>query len=202
LLKAGYLENWRWNASYSGAPQGSILSPLLSNLLLDQLDKWVETTLIPEYTRGERRRLNPQYEKLRHSAYYQSSKGRTEIGRELWKQVQKLPSQDPDDPNYRRLRYIRYCDDFLLGFIGSKAEAEEIKRKIGEFLSQELELKLSEAKTLITHAKTQKAKFLNYEIHTIHQNSRRDTTGRRCVNGNIGLRVPKQVVKSKCQRYK
>ncbi|NWJ45697.1 MAG: maturase [Chloroflexi bacterium] len=202
LLKAGYLENWRWNATYSGAPQGSILSPLLSNLLLDQLDKWVETTLIPEYTRGERRRLNPQYEKIKHSAYYQTSKGRTEIGRELWKQVQKLPSQDPDDPNYRRLRYIRYCDDFLLGFIGSKAEAEEIKRKIGEFLSQKLELKLSEAKTLITHAKTQKANFLNYEIHTIHENSRRDTTGRRCVNGNIGLRVPKEVVKSKCQRYK
>jgi group II intron reverse transcriptase/maturase len=201
LLKAGYLEEWRWNATYSGAPQGSSLSPLLSNLLLDKLDQWVETELIPEYTRGERRKLNPQYEKLRHSAYYQTAKGRVKVAKELWKQVQKLPSQDPDDPDYRRLRYCRYCDDFLLGFIGPKAQAEEIKRRIGEFLHQELGLELSSTKTLITHAKTERAKFLGYELHTIQENSKRDATGRRSVNGNIGLRVAKEVVKQKCQSY-
>jgi hypothetical protein len=72
----------------------------------------------------------------------------------------ELPSGDPDDPGYRRLRYIRYCDDILLGFSGPKAEAVEIKRALGAFLGEELRLDLSEAKTLITHAQTGKARFL------------------------------------------
>lgn len=202
LLKAGYLEEWKWHATYSGAPQGSIVSPIMSNLVLDKLDKWVETKLIPEYTKGTRRKTNAEYEKLMHSSHYQARKGRKEVARALRKQAQKLPSQDPNDPEYRRLRYCRYADDFLLGFIGPKAEAQAIKQRIGEFLHQELELKLAEAKTLITHARSQKARFLNYEIHTIQCDTRHDHTGRRSVNGNIGLRVPTEVVRTKCQRYK
>jgi group II intron reverse transcriptase/maturase len=202
LLKAGYLEDWKWHATYSGAPQGSIVSPILSNLVLDKLDKWVETVLIPEYTSGKRRKPNPEYEKLLHSSHYQASKGRKKIARALRKQAQKLPSQDPTDPNYRRLKYCRYADDWLLGFVGPKVEAEAIKQRIGEFLHQELELELSEAKTLITHARTQTAHFLNYEIHTIHADSLHDQTGRRSTNGNIGLRVPQEVIRGKCRRYK
>jgi hypothetical protein len=111
-----------------------------------------------------------------------------------------LPSQDPDDPGYRRLRYVRYCDDFLLGFAGPWREAEEIKSKIGEFLREELKLELSEPKTLITHATSQAARFLSYEIRTQRADTK-ITRGRRAVNGVVGLFVPRDVIRERCARY-
>jgi len=70
----------------------------------------------------------------------------------LRKRQRAMPSVDPDDPGYRRLRYIRYADDHLLGFAGPKAEAEEIKQQLAQFLRDNLMLDLSADKTLITHA--------------------------------------------------
>ncbi len=90
----------------------------------------------------------------------------------------------------------------MLGFVGPKAEAEEIKHRLRTFLQEELKLELSEAKTLITHARTETARFLNYEIHTLQADSHRDRRDRRTLNGEIGLRVPEEVIKNKCQRYK
>jgi hypothetical protein len=162
----------------------------------------VETVLIPEYTKGTKRKANKAYEKLMHRATYLSKTGRREEAQVVRRQAQKLPSQVLDDPDYRRLRFCRYADDFLLGFVGPKEEAEEIKQRLRTFLQEELKLELSEAKTLITHAKTETARFLNYEIHTIQEDSQRDRRDRRSHNGNIGLRVPKEVITSKCQRYK
>ena len=120
--------------------------------------------------------------------------------RALRKQQRGLPSLDPHDPGYRRLRYSRYADDILLGFTGPKAEAEEIKRRLGQFLHEDLKLELSETKTLITHASTNAARFLGYEITAQHDN-RKQTAGRRSVNGQIRLRVPMDVIRAKCSQY-
>ena len=112
----------------------------------------------------------------------------------------RLPSQDPTDPDYRRLRYVRYCDDWLLGFAGPKHEAEQIKSKIAAFLHDELKLELSPSKTLITHATSQAARFLGYEIRAQHSDTK-ITRGRRAVNGAIGLFVPKTVIRQRCALY-
>lgn len=202
LLRAGYLEEWQWNRTYSGTPQGSIVSPILANWYLDKLDKFVEQVLIPQYTKGTKRKANKAYEQLMHRASYLARTGRKAEARQMRKQAQKLPSIDPQDPDYRRLRYLRYADDFLLGFIGPKEEAEEIKQRLRIFLREDLQLELSETKTLITHARTETARFLNYEIHTIQENAHRDRRDRRSLNGTIGLRIPREVIKTKCQGYK
>jgi len=116
----------------------------------------------------------------------------------LRKQLRTLPSQDPQDPDFRRLRYTRYADDFVLGFSGSKEEAEAIKRAISNFLRDTLKLELSEEKTLITHARTGAAKFLGYEIVVQHADDKLDRRGQRQVNETIGLRVPKNVIEHQC----
>jgi hypothetical protein len=120
--------------------------------------------------------------------------------RELTKQRRIMPSGDLHDPGYRRLRYARYADDQLFGFIGPKAEAEEIKARLTRFLREELALELSQDKTLITHARTGAATFLGYEI-TIHRSDTKVTRGRRSANGGVALRVPKDVIKAKCAPY-
>src|SRR5262249_54332618 len=127
-------------------------------------------------------------------------KGQTEGVKELIKQRRKLPSQDPNDAGYRKLRYTRYADDFLLGYTGTKSEAEDIKRKIKEWLRGNLKLDLSDEKTLITHARTQAARFLGYDIVSQHEDSKL-TTGRRSVNALTGLRVPEDVLERKCSQY-
>jgi group II intron reverse transcriptase/maturase len=111
LLNAGYLEDWKLNKTLSGVPQGSILSPVLSNILLSKLDRFVETTLIPQYTRGTRRKPNQAYERLKVQARRCRRKGQMEAARKLKQQAQQLPSIETHDPNYRRLRYCRYADD-------------------------------------------------------------------------------------------
>jgi len=200
MLQAGYLEDWVWNATLSGAPQGGVLSPCLSNIYLDRLDKFVETTLLPGYNRGVLRRHNPEYQRVQYALAKARARGDHATVRALRQQQRGLPSHDQHDPGYRRLRYARYADDILLGFTGPKAEAEEIKRRLSQFLQEDLKLELSEKKTLITHARTSAARFLGYEIITQHDN-RKQTAGRRSVNGQIRLRVPADVIKAKCSQY-
>jgi group II intron reverse transcriptase/maturase len=209
LLTAGYLEDWRFNATLSGTPQGGVVSPILSNIYLDRLDKYVESTLIPGYTKGKLRRDNPVYNNLQERSSYLRRKGRQEEAQELKRQMQQLPAQDTQDPNFRRLRYIRYADDFLLGFIGPKSEAEEIKAALETYLRDNLKLELSRTKTLITHSRTERAAFLGYEIHTYQADAKRTRAHRkdgtsymqRSINGRIGLRVPERVAKEKAEAY-
>jgi group II intron reverse transcriptase/maturase len=200
MLQAGYLEDWVWNATHSGAPQGGVASPILSNIYLHRLDEFVETVLIPEYTRGGRRARNPAYRRVTEGIARARGRGDRAAVRALRKQLRSLPSVDPQDHRYRRLRYTRYADDTLLGFTGPKHEAEQIKARLAQFLRDDLKLELSQEKTLITHARTGAARFLGYEI-TVQHNDTTLRRGRRSVNGAIALRVPRTVIKAKCGPY-
>jgi group II intron reverse transcriptase/maturase len=201
LLKAGYLEQWRYHATLSGSPQGAVVSPILANIYLDRMDQFVEQTLLPKYTRGDQRRVNPEWQRRQQLARQLKQQGQGEAARKMRRQMQQVPSKDPNDPNYRRLCYIRYADDVLLGFSGPRCEAEEIKRELGTFLRNHLKLELSERKTLITHARTQAARFLGYDIVGLHNDRKLDQRGHRSINGGIGLKVPADVVKVKCARH-
>jgi Reverse transcriptase (RNA-dependent DNA polymerase)/Type II intron maturase/AI2M/AI1M-like, HNH endonuclease len=206
LLDAGYMEDWKVNKTLSGVPQGSILSPVLSNILLSKLDRFVETELMPHYNKGRKRKANQAYRSLINRAHRLRRQGQKEAAHKIKRLAQKLPAIDPQDPDYRRLKYCRYADDFALAFIGPQAEAEEIKQRLRAFLQEELKLELSEEKTLLTHTRDSAATFLGYEITIRHSNTKHtlDRNGYRgrSINGDIGLKVPQQVVKEKCKRYR
>jgi hypothetical protein len=177
-----------------------VVSPVLSNIYLHRLDAFVETVLIPQYARGTRRAANPAYKKIENAIARARKRGDRTTVRQLRQRQRSLPSRNPDDPGFRRLKYVRYADDHLLGFIGPKAEAEEIKQRLAAFLRDDLALELNQDKTLITHARTQSARFLGYEIIVQHGDSKL-TGDRRMVNGKIGLRVPRPVITAKCAPY-
>jgi len=211
LFKAGYMEDWTYNKTLSGVPQGGIVSPILANILLDKLDKFVENVLIPQYTRGAKKKPNPEYQKLERLSQRHRRQGNTERAEELRDQFQRLPSVMANDPDYRRLKYVRYADDFILGFDGPRSEAEAIKQQLKTFLRDELKLAMSEEKTLITHAVSEAARFLGYEIAIQHEDTKRTkrrTNGTgpeamcRSINQRVKLSIPGDVIEAKCQRYK
>jgi group II intron reverse transcriptase/maturase len=201
MLKAGYLEDWEYRDTLSGVPQGGQVSPVLSNIYLNKLDEFVERDLIPRYTRGASRARNPEYMRMRSRRNSARRRGNRAAARNLTRQIRTLPSVDPMDPGYRRLRYLRYADDHILGFIGPKAEAEQIKAELAAFLRETLGLELNQDKTLVTHARTQPARFLGYHIIVQHCDTR-ITYGRRSANGRIALRVPPDVIKAKTAPYR
>jgi hypothetical protein len=186
---------------------GGVASPVLSNIYLDRLDQYVETVLLPQYNRGARRKPNPAYTHLQNQAYRLEQAGQQREARPLRQRQWTLPASDTHDPDFRRLHYVRYADDFLLGFAGPRDEAEAIKVQLKTFLRDTLKLELSEAKTTITHARTQAAHFLGHELRVLHRNQRR--TARKCtakhvtrsINGMVELRVPTAVLKEKCAQY-
>ncbi|MCK6623922.1 MAG: hypothetical protein L6R45_01960 [Anaerolineae bacterium] len=205
LLKAGYLENWQYQSTYSGTPQGSGLSPLLANLILNELDQYIEKKLIPQYTRGKRRKWNRAYRRLGAALTQTRRKGDIQYYKQLYKERSQLPTKDTHDPNFRRLKYVRYADDVLLGFIGPRSEAIQIKEKLSQFL-QTIKLTLSEQKTLITHATQERARFLGYDLYIAHDNQQYDPrktrgqTKRRSINGRPIFNVPQEVIKAWCHR--
>lgn len=201
LLEAGYLEAGQRRRSLSGAPQGGVLSPLLANIYLHQFDQWVETALLPAYTRGNERKANHAYARVTYQIGKLRKTGQPERVKALLQQRRTLPSSDTTSADYRRLYYIRYADDFLLGLAGTRAEAEEITCKIKEWLQANLGLTLSEEKTLITHATSEMARFLGYDIANGH-NDQRLRRGRRTINAVVTLRVPASVIDAKCAQYR
>ena len=110
MLKAGYLEDWQYRDTLSGVPQGGVVSPVLSNIYLHKLDEFVERELIPQYTRGTRRKDDPGYGRIKHRRASARKRGDREQARKLSREMRALPAKDPMDPGYRRLRYCRYAD--------------------------------------------------------------------------------------------
>ena len=197
LLKAGHMEEERKRTPYSGTPQGGIISPLLTNIYLDKMDKWVEKELLPKYNRSHngRRRCNPAYKSISGKMARARKRNDIETYKALDRQKKKVPSVRVTDEEYRKLEYVRYADDFILSFTGPKKEAQEIKEEIREFLKDTLKLELSEKKTLITHAKTERAMFLGYEISIFQSEDRRT------MNGKIRFGIPKEVIKEAIRKY-
>jgi group II intron reverse transcriptase/maturase len=207
MLKAGYLEDWEYHDTLSGCPQGGVVSPILSNIYLDKLDEFVERELIPRYTRGAARAPDPRYTEIKRQRDSARKRGDRATARNMLRQMRTLPSRDPMDPGFRRLRYLRYADDHILGFTGPKAEAEQIKAELTRFLRETLKLELNQDKTLISHARTQPARFLGYHIIVQHCDTkitrgRRSANGQRSANGKIALRVPPDVIKAKIAPYR
>lgn len=203
MLKAGYMENWVYHRTYSGTPQGGIASPILANIVLNELDVFVEDELIPEHTKGKSRKFNQEYTKLAYKERKARLKGDWNEAKRLRKIYTKLPSRDPNDSGFNRLRYVRYADDFILGYTGTLQGAKEIKRKIRNFLGS-IKLDMSEEKTLITHAKTGKARFLNYQINRMHDDGKAKrvknhpktgTHNRRALNQQLYFAMPVDVTK-------
>ena len=197
FLKAGYVEDWTFHNTYSGTPQGGIVSPILANIYLDKLDKYVKE-YIQHFDKGTKRRPGKESNNLANERKRTVRKlKKVKDGTEKAALVARLkaieqeraafPNGDEMDESYRRLKYIRYADDFILGVIGSKEEAQRIKEDIKSFLSASLALELSEEKTLITHT-GKSAKCLGYEITVTRDNhQRRDVRG--CLRRTYGKRV-------------
>lgn len=201
MLKAGYMRDWRYHDTLSGTPQGGIISPLLANIYLTELDRFVEDTLKPAYRRGKRRKANPEYRRYQYLIGNARARRDFDEARRLDRERRKVMSVAPCDSDFRRLRYVRYADDFLLGFVGPKNEAEEIRRRLSEFLGHRLKLTLSPEKTLITHATDGMAKFLGYELTVTRKGDLITANGKRNTNGKITLRMPREVLQRYLDRF-
>lgn len=205
FLRAGYMEEWIYHNTYSGTPQGGIISPLLANIYLNELDQFVKE-LTRSYTKGERRIPNPEYRRVNDRLDRRVKKLRNqELGEEKQEQIRmeikelrekriQTSFTIPDDPNYKRIFYTRYVDDFLIGIIGSKQDAEQIKQEIAKFLRNELQLTLSQEKTLITHS-NKPARFLGYNVMVSRSQSKKmckDGRVRRSNSYKCKLYVPRE----------
>ena len=213
FLKAGYVEDWTFHNTYSGMPQGGIVSPILANIYLDKLDKYVKE-YIRHFDMGTKRRPGKESndlanERKRTVRKLKKIKDGTEKAalvarlKAIEQERAAFPSGDEMDGSYRRLKYIRYADDFILGVIGSKEDALRIKEDIKSFLSESLALELSEEKTLITHT-GKSAKFLGYEITVTRNNhQRRDVQGRlrRTYGKRVRLNVSMATLRDKLLEY-
>lgn len=207
FLKAGYMEDWVYHNTYSGTPQGSLISPILANIYLNELDVFM-AKYAESFNCGKGRKINPAYKKpldvrrgkqewlKRNSAKISEEKRQKVMAeiRELNNYLSTVPYSDPMDTEYKRVVYVRYADDFLIGVIGSKEDAKQVKTDVGEFIKEQLHLEISPEKTLITHG-NDFARFLGYLVTVSREQNRTRTKNgftRRTYVGKVKLYVPKE----------
>lgn len=197
FLKAGYMEDWKYHKTYSGCPQGGIISPILANIYLNELDHHVmkikkefdvatKARYTPEYTKlvGLRQRL---HNKIKNSNGIEREKLIEEY-KSATAQMLKLPAKQCDD---KKIKYVRYADDFLIAVNGNRQDCEKIKQELTEFISTTLKMELSQEKTLITHSNTP-ARFLGYDVR-VRRDQQIKPKGKfktRSMNNKVELSIP------------
>lgn len=213
FLNAGYVEDWKFYKTYSGTPQGGIISPILANIYLDKFDKYM-TDYVKNFCEGKYRKRTPEYRqneialgKARRALECSSTENQRQDAiqriRQLEKERVSIPHSDPMDSGFKRLTYTRYADDFICGVIGSKEDARRIKADIKDYLDTVLKLELSEEKTLITNARD-KARFLGYHLYIRQSNlAKRDSAGRlvRNYTGRLVLEVSIETIRDRLLSY-
>lgn len=217
-LTSGVMENWTYHKTYSGTPQGGIISPILANIYLHEFDLFMEKQM-ESFDKGKLRERNKEYTKVRSEIRtlsrkvkrlddrngHQSWDGREgfiETIEELKRKQVLIPSVNPMDKNYQRMKYVRYTDDFVIGIAGSKHSAMNIKETMKDFLKFELHLVLSEEKTLITHLENP-IPFLGYEfrkwdeikVTRISYKNHKHPMKKRTLSGAIKLEIPEKKIK-------
>ncbi len=222
MLDAGYLEEWTYHTTYSGVPQGSIVSPVLANVYLHELDLFMKT-MKEQFDKGVRRKGNRAYKCHSDKIHRLRKKGDRLKGKEnsketlqaiqreikeIQRQRRRLPSSDPFDEGYKRLSYCRYADDYVSSIIGSKADAEHIQQEVKRFIQETLKLEIAEEKSHIRHSK-QGVIFVGYWIKTYSgarvvkvQCNARHTT-RKSMSERIQLQIPPGKLQKFCaeKRY-
>jgi group II intron reverse transcriptase/maturase len=205
FLRAGYVEDWQYHDTYSGTPQGGNLSPTLANVYLNELDRRMEAK-IAGFNSGKVRKLTPEYRQVVNQRRRAKQKARETgdwtVYKGLTRQMLATPASDPQDPNFRRMTYCRYADDFLIGIAGSKADAIAIKQWLADYLKTELRLELSTEKTLITNAR-KRVRFLGYDIkrwrgeRRLRYRTKRGLVTRRTCSQKLALLIPRD----KCEAF-
>lgn len=221
MLKAGYLEQWRIKETHSGAPQGGIVSPLLANVYLHELDLFMNEQMAA-FNRGRTRRVNPDYATIQTAAKQAKlawvrarAAGKDDeatqwhrIAAERREKQTAIASKDPFDPGFKRLRYVRYADDFLIGVIGSKAEAKEVMGAVESFLASALRLQISPEKSGVRKA-SKGVLFLGYNVRVysgekqVVQSFKGGLRGtRRSTSERVQLSVPYEKISAFATRHR